>query len=367
MWCQVWDKRFKMAESEYCELDEKITGKCTGMCPKDEIIAREKSRRLSVFEMMAGTEKHKFPKANHEICIKEYSRSAAGCKIDVGKLRPASVLLKCMEFLIENVINQEKHERSWLEVYDFVSDRIRAIRQDMVVQRIDSDVVIKILKNAVRFHIVVLEECKTEKDFNRASCLDQLHACLLPLLECVKITKNNSLHDEFGLYYILLNINSTSILLNSIRTLFKDGQFLNRCGNRHLILELALADNFLNYHKLFKIFEKLPYITSCCLAINLNNLRFNSLRIIAKAYSSKNSKLPLEKLTDWLKFDSCQDAKEFCGMTGLDTEKDCVLLNGRQLQDPSRTDALKEIHSWRLTGIKKFKSVLEYIKEGDSF
>jgi len=41
----------------------------------------------------------------------------------------------------------------WCRVYDFVFDRLRAVRQDMVIQRIAGREAMSILEIIVRFHI----------------------------------------------------------------------------------------------------------------------------------------------------------------------------------------------------------------------
>ena len=355
-----------MGDGQCCDEIENVIGECMEMCPKAEILLREETRRLAVFEMVAGTENGRFPKANHNTCVKEYTRSAAGCRIDRSKLRPAHVLQKCMNYLTDEIVDQDKHGKSWVEIFEFVSNRVRAIRQDMVVQRIQGDVVVDILKKAVRFHIVVMEECKSERNFDRALCLDQLHGCLLPLMEYVKTIKNVSVEYESHLYYVLLNMKSTSLALNSIRDMLQERIYRKENEHEHAIFELALAYILFNYHRLFKIFERLPYIASCCLATSVNHLRIKALNIIQKAYSSKNSKLPLETITKWLRFDSCEDAREFCNVLGLNTDNEFIFLNKTLQIESSEVERLNDRSNWRLIGIKKFKSVPDFVKNGDN-
>lgn len=46
-----------------------------------------------------------------------------------------------------------KEDRPWHVVYDFVADRIRAIRQDMVIQRLCGMEACMILMKCVRFYL----------------------------------------------------------------------------------------------------------------------------------------------------------------------------------------------------------------------
>lgn len=349
-----------------CDGNESIVGECQCMCPRAEIITREKNRRLSIFEILTGTEKDRLPKADFEKCVKEFSRSAAGCEMNLSIVRPAKVLLRCVKYLIDDILDHEKHGKSWIEIYEFVSDRLRAIRQDMVVQRLGTYESIEILKKAVRFHIVVMEECKFDFHFDRASCLDQLHACIMPLLSHIRTT-NLTIDREFDLYHILLNMKSTEIVFESVRNILHDSLFSKNLSKQDKIMKIASALILSNYQRLFKIFEQLPYIASCCLILSLNELRIKLLKTITKAFSTKNLSLPLSAVAEWLKFDSARGAEDFCNDIGLKTENGGVIFANRAIIDNSKISRLKCGDDWRLIGIKKFKSVKEYVDEGDRF
>lgn len=44
-------------------------------------------------------------------------------------------------------------DHSWLFLYEFVYDRLRAVRQDMVIQRIAGPAAVHILQTIAQFHI----------------------------------------------------------------------------------------------------------------------------------------------------------------------------------------------------------------------
>eukprot|EP00794_Sanderia_malayensis_P019719 gene19718-21665_t len=152
--------------------DYNVVGQCLEMCPKLERLEREKNRRLSIFETMPQphSEKGSQPKANPLTCVTEYSRSAAGRRIDVKALRPAKILIRTMNFLVDEIIDIEKHGRTWIEVYDFVSDRIRAIVQEMIIQRIDACTSVELLQKAVRFHIIFMYTLQSDEGPSTAVC-----------------------------------------------------------------------------------------------------------------------------------------------------------------------------------------------------
>ena len=45
----------------------------------------------------------------------------------------------------------DTEERPWNEVYDFIFDRLRAVRQDMVIQNLSGTDAVDILEKTVRF------------------------------------------------------------------------------------------------------------------------------------------------------------------------------------------------------------------------
>jgi hypothetical protein len=82
--------------------------------------------------------------------IKEFRRPAPGVIASRPcDLRPASVLLKTIDYLFNNIV--PRSEVPWCRVYDFVFDRLRAVQQDMVIQRIGGHDAVHILERNVRF------------------------------------------------------------------------------------------------------------------------------------------------------------------------------------------------------------------------
>lgn len=345
-----------------------LTGQCLDMCPLSERISREQSGRLSIFEMVPGTESYKYPKANPVTCIKEYSRSAAGCKTDdVRTLRPAHVLISTMNFLMNEILNQVGHSKKrWIDIYDFVSDRIRAIRTDLIIQRIESTITAQILIKAVRFHIVIIEKLKDEIDFDKGLCLNHLRSYLssLSLHSKTLCCEMNALDSEIQLYNVLINFNSTEMVHSIVKNLLLEtiGQpFDSKC---QLLLQLMSSLSLSNHIQLFRIFENLPYIASCCVSINLDVLRVNALELFNSAYSCKNVKVPIEVVAEWLKFDSPEGASKFCNCTGLKTEEKFVIFD-KKIALVAPTSTIQS--SWRLLDMKRFKTIIEFVNEGDEY
>lgn len=91
-------------------------GTCMAMCPKRELQDREAQCRLHRFEMLAGTEKDRRPKADTARMVKEYSRPAAGKDAtQPSDLRPPTVLLKTVCYLIDEIAGSPSLQ-PWTEV-----------------------------------------------------------------------------------------------------------------------------------------------------------------------------------------------------------------------------------------------------------
>lgn len=91
-------------------------GTCMTMCPRRELQDREAQCRLHRFEILAGTENERKPKADPARVVKEYSRPAAGKDATrASDLRPPAVLLKTVCYLIDEITASQTLQ-PWTEV-----------------------------------------------------------------------------------------------------------------------------------------------------------------------------------------------------------------------------------------------------------
>nr|CAD7395133.1 unnamed protein product [Timema poppensis] len=121
------------------------------MCPEKERKFREREGLLHILEIKTGTEKHKRPTADPNCTVKCFSRSAAGQEMQkLSDLRPPPILLQTILYLFNNVLTNKTME--WSTLYQFVFDRLRAVRQDMVIQGVEASDSITLLELIVRFH-----------------------------------------------------------------------------------------------------------------------------------------------------------------------------------------------------------------------
>ncbi|XP_026329028.1 SAC3 domain-containing protein 1-like, partial [Hyposmocoma kahamanoa] len=121
---------------------EAVIGTCNSMCPEEETKLREKERLIHVLETENGVKK----------LVKAYCRSAADRTMAVPRLlRPYSVLKDTVDYLLLEVAKRTDVPTSI--VYDFIDDRLRAVRQDITIQRLPSEQCCNLLEPMIRFYV----------------------------------------------------------------------------------------------------------------------------------------------------------------------------------------------------------------------
>ena len=319
--------------TEFCK--DIIQGTCMQMCPPREIASREKQRRLHYFETVSFTSSapnsNSFSQrdkltADPRAVVKEFSRSAAGKGIDPSELRPAHVLQRTMKYLVEEIANQDG-VYPWQMIYWFIFDRTRAIRQDLVVQRITGKPVVEIFEKTCRFHILSgYKLCESPIDaFDPKINNDHTSECLKRLL-CFYDAENHSVYQvtraEFEAYYLLDNLGSFEAL-GRVVSLHAE---IKRNSVLRLAFEINLAVMLKNFVRFFRLVNMLPYLACCAVHKHFNKVRADSLAAINKAHFSRNASLPLTLLVEMLNFNDIQEAKDFCVHYGVEVTDTTVKL-----------------------------------------
>ncbi|CAH1788480.1 unnamed protein product [Owenia fusiformis] len=318
-----------------------MQGTCMEMCPESEIIMREKHGLLHPFEMVPETRHHKRPRASREWMVKEYSRPAAGkAEPSQSELRPPDVLLKTVNFLMDRVVPISSC--AWKDVYDYVFDRLRAVRQDMVMQSIGGVEAIRILEVAIRFHIYAAYRLCTEPLARFDQKINNTHTqeCMKRLLVLYdnNVTQQNyhgdtvcyhSNRDEFESIYVLHNIGNSEALLHAldIKNKIRCSKWLNRS------LEISRAYQDGNYARFCKMVRLLPVILRCAVHRHTAEVQRRALGIMSVAYSSKTLKFPVEKLCHMLNFDTISDTTSILKQRGLWVADGNVIFQKTNYQD----------------------------------
>ena len=289
------------ANTASCEY-KYLQGVCMEMCPQGERIMRKKQKRLHPFEVNENVQKN-----DAAVVIKEYSRPAAGKHLDPKDLRPEPVLVKTINYLMKDILIKD---RPWHYKCEFISDRIRSIRQDLTAQNIESIEAIDILEKATRYYLVMAVQLSQEPLENYDPVLHYTHTkeCLKKLLDLYKLhNKYFKNQASFQACDLILNLNSPDICY---RALSLDNH-VRKCKVIQLAMDLIKLNLNGNFIGVFRTVSNLPYLESCAFFCNIQSVRCRGLSVMNTAFSCKNLSYPLSLLADNFCFDSLKLAADF--------------------------------------------------------
>ena len=106
--------------------------------------------------------------------MKEYSRPAAGQPPPQARdIRSPDTLLACLRYLLTDVLRLglEDSDMSDQTVYDFLFDRLRAVRQDLTLQNVADSVTLTVLASCVR------QSEATSLSYVQTLCSDWFRSC----------------------------------------------------------------------------------------------------------------------------------------------------------------------------------------------
>jgi len=259
-----------------------VVGRCTNFCPAKEVKLRVRERLLHRYEV--GGEGRLKP-------VKEYSRPAAGQLAPAGdSIRTPDTLMDCVRYLVMEVLGPRvRVKEEQMEIYDFVFDRLRAVRQDLVVQRVNDITSMTILSICVRFHLLFGQLLADHPSFshhiNTTHQLDCVKSCLL-----MPSTTDQHMMESV---YLLSNMDSPSAIswaINQPRT------------SSHLKLSLAISHAFEqgNSVRFYRLVSTLPLFLLMACAKHCQLMCKHALAVYAKGFRAKNARYPISHLASLL-------------------------------------------------------------------
>ncbi|XP_060589536.1 SAC3 domain-containing protein 1-like [Ruditapes philippinarum] len=295
-----------------------MIGTCRSMCPDSEISLRERENLLHYFEV-AENHTSRCPRANRGKCVKEYRRPTVGKQeVNPGEVRPPEVLVQTVNYLIQRITTQNCR---WSEIYDFVFDRLRAVRQDLVVQDVHGAETVYILEKAVRFHIYSdYRLCREHiAVFDEKINSQHTQECLKRLINLYNENYDISWQNrvEIETVYLLFNLGDNHAI---------DHYYTLDYRLRHsheLMRAYTISCAFIhnNWVKLFREFRKLKSpVYLCAVHRHLPYIQRNALFTMNAGYSSKNLKFPLEKIKQLLLLNTDTEAQTLVQQFGITVE-----------------------------------------------
>ncbi|XP_049797697.1 SAC3 domain-containing protein 1 isoform X1 [Schistocerca nitens] len=313
-----------------------IRGKCMSMCPEKEITMRERngllhqleSVQMGKSESVTGnrrTIKSRW-RADYKRVIKSFSRPAAGHgPPDPDDIRPPQVLLQTVKYLLSEVVPSQS--LPWNEVYDFVFDRLRAVRQDLVIQGTPSVESVEILEPIARFLAYAGYRSCEEPASLFDAVIHRRH-----LLECVQrlLVLYDRQEQESGgsatgcdgradteALYLVLAPGSADALQRALQL-----PAAYRSDTVKSALEFSLACYSGNYVRALRRLPLLPPLLACLAALHVPHLRRQALRVMSVAYSSRTLRYPTAVLADLFSAGSAAEVVDECRHYGLSADVD---------------------------------------------
>lgn len=301
-------------------------GTCLFMCPLKETKWREKNKLLHAFEIKSGTEKD--PKADPDKTVKQYSRSAAGkIQASAADLRPSSILLKTVNYLVNNIVMLDSVP--WIDIYNYVNDRLQAVRQDITIQGIEDNNCVIIYEKCVRFYIIssyILCE-ETQLKFDQYLNNQQLSICIEKLINLYQKFRSNVMNEIISIHYILNVVNYEVFYRSDI--IFKS--FLK---DKLIKLTTATCISWVegNFIKFFALVKKLPVLLQIAFSHHFGFIRKRALKCLNTAYSCTSCKFPIDVLSLWLCITN-KDMLHFCEIHTVKADDKNIYFNKKVFND----------------------------------
>jgi SAC3 domain-containing protein 1 len=195
--------------------------------------------------------------------------------------------------------------------YDFIFDRCRAVRQEIVIQNFSCAKTLKLLEPIVMFLSLSMYRLNGSPMmvFDPKICLQHLQECLLKCLTCYDEMDRLGLKDYSqdnrvvieGLY-LMLNMDDTVALQRAIRLdpPIKKSFIISKS------IHIALNFHLKSFYKVLKGIQELPHLLSAVASLQIARLRKEILHVFSIAYNSSALSVPFDFLQRLLIYDELE-------------------------------------------------------------
>ncbi|XP_052898251.1 germinal-center associated nuclear protein isoform X2 [Anopheles moucheti] len=244
---------------------------------------------------------------DRERMVKEFSRSAADRRQPKPwEIRTPSMLLETVHYLVTIVLPDSR--RPYYQRFEFIFDRMRAIRQEMVIQNLSAGEVLPILEPIVRFLCYsAYRLCESPiAEFDPKICAQHLQECLKKVLRCYEEIDqaNTAVPDsnrfEMERLYLSFNIGSLEATQSAI----------TRYGASEPKLRLHITTQLQchrgNYFGAMQNMFKFAPLEAAVASLQLPWFRRQILQQFSIAYQSRVQTVPLEWLESILHYEGSE-------------------------------------------------------------
>ncbi|KAL9227630.1 hypothetical protein vseg_003298 [Gypsophila vaccaria] len=290
-----------------------IVGICPDMCPDSERGERQRKGDLDRYERLDGDRNH----TTKFLAVKKYNRTA---EREPHLIRPMPILHKTMDYLLR--LLAQPYDHTLLALYNFLWDRMRAIRMDLRMQHIFNLKAITMLEQMIRLHVLAMHElCEFSKGegfsegFDAHLNIEQMNKTSVELFQLYDDHRKRGIYipteKEFRGYYALLKLDKhpgykvepaeLSLDLSKMTAEIRQTQEILFARD---VARSCRTGNFIAF---FRHARKASYLQACLMHAHFSKLRTQALAALHSGLQYGQG-LPVTHVAKWL------------GMEGEDTE-----------------------------------------------
>jgi hypothetical protein len=220
-----------------------------------------------------------------------------------------------MDYLMENIL--ERTDQEFIEIYNFIRDRGRALRKDFKVQNhLKGAECVHVLERLTRFLIHAdfmlceLPESRYSWKQNRHQIFDTL-TTLMEVYDDERLRNITFPHEsEFRAYFVLLLLDdplSVDRLQSWSADILDDSR-----------VQVAMTFHQHYQNKFYQPFfqdvrgPKTTYLMACLLHNTFSQIRRDGMKSLHAATTHRDKPFPIDALTDLLCFNDADETIEFC-------------------------------------------------------
>ncbi|XP_045800631.1 SAC3 family protein B-like isoform X2 [Trifolium pratense] len=294
-----------ISDNEGRETSNVIIGLCPDMCPESERGERERKGDLDQYERVDGDRNV----TSRLLAVKKYTRTA---EREASLIRPMPILKKTIGYLL-TLLDQPYDER-FLRIYNFLWDRMRAIRMDLRMQHIFNQGAITMLEQMIKLHIIAMHElCEYTKGegfsegFDAHLNIEQMNKASVELFQMYDDHRKKGVdiptEKEFRGYYALLKLDKhpgykvepAELSLD----LAKMTPEIRQTPEVLFARNVARACRTGNFIAFFRLARKATYLQACLMHAHFAKLRTQALASLHCGLQN-NQGLPVAHTANWL-------------------------------------------------------------------
>ncbi|ESW19817.1 hypothetical protein PHAVU_006G158000 [Phaseolus vulgaris] len=294
-----------VSDIEVLETSNVIIGLCPDMCPESERGERERKGDLDQYERVDGDRNV----TSRLLAVKKYTRTA---EREARLIRPMPILQNTIDYLL-TLLDQPYDER-FLGVYNFLWDRMRAIRMDLRMQHIFNQGAITMLEQMIKLHIIAMHElCDYTKGegfsegFDAHLNIEQMNKTSVELFQLYDDHRKKGMNilteKEFRGYYALLKLDKhPGYKVEPAELSLEIAKMTPEIRQTPEVLfarSVARACRTSNFIAFFRLARKATYLQACLMHAHFAKLRTQALASLHSGIQN-NQGIPVSQVANWL-------------------------------------------------------------------